>query len=30
MEKMRMESADITAQNVEKLGALFPKRGSPD
>lgn len=24
MEKMRMESADITAQNVEKLGALFP------
>lgn len=24
MEKMRMESVDITAQNIEKIGALFP------
>ena len=24
MEKMRMESADITAQNIEKIGAMFP------
>ena len=24
MEKMRMESADITDQNIEKIGALFP------
>lgn len=24
MEKMRMESVDMTAQNVEKIGALFP------
>lgn len=24
MEKMRMESPDITAQNVEKIAALFP------
>ena len=24
MEKMRMESVDTTAQNVEKIGALFP------
>lgn len=24
MEKMHMESVDITAQNIEKLGALFP------
>jgi len=24
MEKMRMESIDMTAQNVEKIGALFP------
>ncbi len=24
MDKMRMESVDITAQNVEKIGALFP------
>ena len=24
MEKMRMESLDITAQNIEKIGALFP------
>ena len=24
MERMRMESVDIIAQNVEKLGELFP------
>lgn len=24
MEKMRMESADIIAQNIEKIGAMFP------
>ncbi len=24
MEKMRMESLDLTAQNIEKIGALFP------
>ncbi len=24
MEKMRMESVDITAQNIEKIAALFP------
>lgn len=24
MDKMRMESVDITAQNIEKIGALFP------
>ena len=24
MEKMRMESTDLTAQNIEKIGALFP------
>lgn len=24
MDKMRMESADITDQNIEKIGALFP------
>ena len=24
MEKMRMESVDMTAQNVEKIGAMFP------
>ena len=24
MEKMRMESLDMTAQNIEKIGALFP------
>ena len=24
MDKMRMESTDMTAQNVEKIGALFP------
>lgn len=24
MEKMRMESVDMTAQNIEKIGALFP------
>ena len=24
MEKMKMESVDIIAQNVEKLGELFP------
>ena len=24
MEKMRMESKDITAANIEKIGALFP------
>lgn len=24
MDKMRMQSVDITAQNVEKIGALFP------
>ena len=24
MEKMRMESIDMTAQNIEKIGALFP------
>ena len=24
MEKLRMESADMTAQNIEKIGALFP------
>jgi len=24
MDKMRMETADITAQNIEKIGAMFP------
>lgn len=24
MEKIRMESVDMTAQNIEKIGALFP------
>lgn len=24
MEKMRMELIDMTAQNIEKIGALFP------
>ena len=24
MDKMRMETADITAQNIEKIGTLFP------
>ena len=24
MEKMRMETVDMTAQNIEKIGALFP------
>ena len=24
MDKMRMESVDMTAQNVEKIDALFP------
>ena len=24
MDKMRMESVDITDQNIEKIGALFP------
>ena len=24
MDKMRMEPADITAQNIEKIGTLFP------
>ena len=24
MDKMRMESLDITTQNIEKIGALFP------
>lgn len=24
MDKMRMESADITDQNIEKIGTLFP------
>ena len=24
MEKMRMESADLTAKNVEKIGTMFP------
>lgn len=24
MDKMRMESPDMTAQNIEKIGALFP------
>lgn len=24
MDKMRMESLDMTAQNIEKIGALFP------
>lgn len=24
MEKMKMESVDMTAQNIEKIGALFP------
>ena len=24
MEKMRMESVDIVAQNVEKIGQIFP------
>ena len=24
MDKMRMESIDMTAQNIEKIGALFP------
>lgn len=32
MDKMRMESKDITAQNIEKIGALFPNciAESPD
>lgn len=24
MDKMRMESVDMTAQNIDKIGALFP------
>ena len=24
MDKMRMESIDMTAQNIEKIGTLFP------
>lgn len=24
MDKMRMESMDMTAQNIEKIGELFP------
>ena len=24
MDKMRMESVNLTAQNVEKIGAMFP------
>ena len=24
MDKMRMESVDMTAQNIERIGALFP------
>ena len=24
MEKLRMESVDMTAENIEKIGALFP------
>lgn len=24
MDKMKMETADITAQNIEKIGTLFP------
>lgn len=24
MDKMRMESVDLTAQNIEKIGLLFP------
>lgn len=24
MDKMRMESINITAQNIEKIGAIFP------
>ena len=24
MDKMRMESIDMTAHNIEKIGALFP------
>lgn len=24
MDKMRMESVDMTAQNIEKIGVLFP------
>ena len=24
MDKMRMESIDMTEQNIEKIGALFP------
>lgn len=24
MDKMRMESTDTTAQNIEKIGSLFP------
>ena len=24
MDKMRMESVDMTAQNIEKIGTLFP------
>ena len=24
MKRMRMESVDMTAQNIEKIGALFP------
>ena len=24
MDKMRMESVDMTAQNIDKIGAIFP------
>ena len=24
MDKMRMESVDLTAQNIDKIGVLFP------
>lgn len=24
MDKMKMQSTDITAQNIEKIGAIFP------
>lgn len=24
MDKLKMESVDLTAQNIEKIGALFP------
>ena len=24
MEKMKLETPDLTAQNIEKIGALFP------